>query len=117
MHQGDDIYQRTFNFSIKILAFSNKISSSLINKILLSQLVRSGCSIGANLREAKQSRTRKEFSNKFSIALQEAEETDYWLSIVSKIDLKMKQDCDKLLQECKEIKKILATIIIKSKKK
>ena len=116
MNKEYDIYKRTYQFSIDIINFVNILSNQKFTFTILDQLTRSACSIGANLREAKQSRTKKEFISTFGISLKEAEETCYWLSLIKDTNIQNKDKCVILLKECEEIVKILSTIIIKSKK-
>ena len=111
-----DIYDRTFRFAINTIKFTSCLNKTISTSILTNQIIRSACSIGANLREAKQARTKKEFISSFGIALKETEETIYWLEIIKELELTSADECDKLILESKEISKILATIILKSKK-
>ncbi len=79
-------------------------------------MLRSACSVGANLREAKRSRSKKEFISSFGISLKEAEETLYWLQLINETQLTKKDKYDKIKQECEEIVKILASIIQSSRR-
>ena len=112
-----DIYLRTFNFSLGILELSDSILKKRNGYILSNQLVRAGTSVGANLREAKQARSKSEFIAKLSISLQEAEEALYWLELTGKYLLIKSRNYDNLIGECIEIKKIISTIIQISKRK
>lgn len=79
--------------------------------ILSKQVLRSGTSIGANIKEGIQAQSRKDFLNKMNIALKEASETDYWLELL--IETKyIDTDASKyILAECKELNKMLASIV------
>lgn len=79
---------------------------------IASQLFRSWTSIGANIAEAKNSPSTKDFINKLHISLKEWDETLYRLEILEKW---FKEDIAKLKNECKEIIKILVTSIQKTK--
>ena len=84
------------------------------NWILLDQIIRSATSIGANIVEGGNSTSRKEFINYFQIALKSASETLYWLALLKEINTN-KEEIDKLIQECTEIKKLISTIILNTK--
>jgi four helix bundle protein len=78
-----------------------------VYRILSKQLLRSGTSIGANVREAQSAQSNKDFINKLEIALKEARETQYWLEILIESELVDRHKFQLLLQEANEIGKIL----------
>ncbi|OYD88598.1 four helix bundle protein [Nostoc sp. 'Peltigera membranacea cyanobiont' 213] len=78
-----------------------------VYRILSKQLLRSGTSIGANVREAQSAQSNRDFINKLEIALKEARETQYWLEILIESELVDRQKFQLLLQEANEIGKIL----------
>jgi four helix bundle protein len=81
--------------------------------VLANQLLRSGTSIGANIREAQNCESRADFIHKFKIAAKEAEETEYWL-LLCKHSEGYPSD-EQLLLSIKEIQKIVNKIINSSK--
>ena len=74
---------------------------------MASQLIKSGTSIGANTREAQRA-VRKDFKNKFGIALKEADETKYWLEI---LDATGREVPNEMMNKCEELIRILVSII------
>lgn len=72
-----DIYKRSYNFSCQLIKTVKTLPSDQISRIMISQLIRSGTSISANLYEAKYAATRKDFINKITISLKETRETLY----------------------------------------
>ena len=74
------IVDLTFNFSIKIIDFTEDLESKRKYN-MANQLFRSGTSIGANVREAHGAESKDDFRHKCKIAYKEAEETEYWLSL------------------------------------
>lgn len=112
-----DIYQRTFDFALKIIKLVDEMTNTVSTKVIMNQLLRSACSIGANLREGMRSRTKKEFVSSFGISLKEAEETLYWLNLLSKSQLTETTKYDIVIKECDEIIRVIATIIKNSKKR
>ncbi len=111
---------RTIKFSEEIILFANKLPKSNINNPLISQLVRSGTSIGANYCEANGASSQKDFKNKIYICKKEAKETKYWLQIISTSSPDHKEQCRKLWKEAQELTLIFSKIILtlegKSKK-
>lgn len=113
-----DITERTFDFAfrtIKLCRFLNE-KYSLESNILAKQLLRSATSIGANVEEAQAGQSRADFINKMAIALKEARETNYWLRLLRKSEIAPKEKLGEIIKESEEIKKILAAIIVSSKK-
>jgi four helix bundle protein len=81
------------------------------------QMLRSGTSIGANVREAISGVSKKDFIHKLNIALKEARETDYWLSLLVDSEYGDKTILNQLLQKCNELIKILNSIILTTKER
>lgn len=117
MHDKKDIGNRTYDFSLENIKLVSKMSSSLVNKILSNQLLRSSTSIGANIIEARSSSSRREFIKYYTISLRSANETIYWLSLIKDAKLVELQLLDNLLDECKQLAKILAASLIKLKER
>jgi four helix bundle protein len=76
------IKEKSFSFAIEIVALYKFLSSEKREFVLSKQLLRSGTSIGANIREAEHAQSKADFIHKLSIALKEANETDYWLDLL-----------------------------------
>jgi len=106
-----DLEERTLEFSKKVICFCKKLPNSKINFNLIDQVVRSSTSIGANYREANDSLGKKDFVNRLRIARKEAKETSYWLELIKYSD--GDKDVDWLIQETKELRNILSSIITK----
>lgn len=78
-----DLCRRTTLFSKSIIDFLKSIPENALTRPVLSQLIRSGTSIGANYHEADECNSKKDFINKINIAKKETKETKYWLEIIS----------------------------------
>lgn len=76
------IPERTFNFSVKIVELVAKLPRSSVGLAISNQMVRSGTSVGANVEEAQNSGSKKEFIHTMTIALKEARETRFWLRLI-----------------------------------
>lgn len=75
------------------------------------QLLRSGTSIGANVREGLYAQSRKDFISKLNIALKEAGETDYWLDVIQSAEYLTDQEYNSLKSDNNELIKLLISII------
>ena len=112
------IQDRTLSFAVRVVKLCKYLSEqSGVTRVLYKQLVRSGTSIGANIREAQSAQSERDFLHKLEIALKEARETEYWLILLVEADLIKEQRIKLLRQECEEIIKILVVITRKIKQK
>lgn len=100
------IYEKTLKFAKRIVKMSKYLQSEKNEFVLSKQILRSGTSIGANVSEAKYAQSTKDFLNKFTIALKEANETEYWLMLLEDEYLTGKE-VETLMVDLKEIIKIL----------
>lgn len=108
----NDLEERTTKFSKDIIAFLRQIKKDPITTPLISQLVRSATSIGANYCEANGASSRKDFKNKIYICKKECKETKYWLEIIADSVPETKLDCRKFWKEAQELTLIFSKIII-----
>lgn len=100
------IRNKSFQFAVEIVQFTRILKHNRDFE-LASQLLRSGTSIGANVREAQRGVSLKDFKNKFGIALKEADETKYWLELIAATS---EYKTDNLIAKCEELIKILVAI-------
>ena len=114
-HNNITIQERTKLFAIRsIKAYSRIINNKNFNDpgvILAKQFLRSSTSIGANCKEAISAQSRKDFINKYEIALKEARETEYWIEIFMTSEIIPKHLFSSLLQEIDGIIRTLVKII------
>ncbi len=108
------ILKLTFEFSILIIEFAEILESNR-RFVIANQILKSGTSIGANVREAQNAESKADFIHKIKIAIKEVEETEYWLELCHYS--KNYPDTDELQSKLKSIKLILAKIITTSKNK
>ncbi|MEA5574740.1 four helix bundle protein [Calothrix sp. UHCC 0171] len=112
------ITDRTKNFAIRIIKACIFLDEQPgVLRTLSKQLLRSGTSVGANVREAQSAQSDKDFLSKLEIALKEARETEYWLEILIESELVEKQKFESLLEEAHTIGKILVASTKKLKNK
>lgn len=105
-----DLEERTAKFGENIIKFLKILSYNDFNRPLVSQLIRSATSIGANYMEANQACSKKDFKNKIRISQKEANETKHWLRMIGVAEPNRTTECQKLSQEAHELTLIFAKI-------
>lgn len=110
-----DIRERTFKFGVGIVKLVIGLPKNTAGFAIGNQIIRSGTSIGANIEEAQNSGSRKEFIHSLTIALKEARETEYWLKVILDTELASKEKTEYFLGEINELIKILTVIIKRTK--
>jgi len=109
------IRNKSYQFSLEII----KVCELLENQksfVLSNQLLKCGTSIGANVRESQSAESKKDFIHKLSIALKESRETDYWLNLLKDSHKLTENILVPLINTNIELQKILAKILLSSKK-
>lgn len=110
-----DLEERTAKFGEDIIDFLKTIKIYEINRPLITQLVRSATSIGANYAEADGGVSKKDFRNKIGTCKKESKETKYWLRMIAKANPDRAEDCRKLWKESHELSLIFSKIFSSSK--
>lgn len=105
------IKEKTMQFAIRIVNLYKFLTENKKEFVLSKQLLRSGTSIGANVREAEHAQSRADFINKMSIALKEANETEYWLELLVQTHYIDQKQFDSINNDSIEINKILISIL------
>ncbi|EKQ56533.1 MULTISPECIES: four helix bundle protein [unclassified Clostridium] len=105
------IKDKSFEFSLEVIKLYVYLNSIKNEFVLSKQLLRSGTSIGANVREGLKGQSRRDFLSKMSIALKEAEETEYWLELLILSNYLEHEQEKQLLENCRELCKILSSIV------
>jgi len=108
------IVKLTFQFALEIVRYCEDLE--LTKKfVIANQLLKSGTSIGANIREAQNAESKADFIHKFKIAAKEIEETTYWLELCKYSE--NYPNTDELIEQINNISRIVNKIIITSKQK
>lgn len=117
-NEKQDLPERTINYALRIIHLYAAIPKNAISEIIGKQFLRSGTSVGANYREARRARSTAEFVSKLGIALQELEETSYWLELLAKSKVVPANRLSNLRKETNELIAIFvsSTNTAKSKK-
>lgn len=106
---------KSYAFAIKIVKLSQSLVSEKKEFVLSKQVLRSGTSIGALIRESEFAASKADFINKLTVSLKEANETEYWLMLLHDTDFLSNKEFLLLQSECKELIAMLVSSIKTSK--
>ena len=109
------ISHRCFYFSKRVIDFIKECKYDRIYYSMFDQLLRSATSIGANVVEGRSGSSKKDWKNFYNIALKSANETKYWLCLISETLEVAKTKINELIKEADELSKIIASIIINAR--
>ncbi len=107
---GYDLEARTRKFSKEIIKFLRTVLKDEISKSIVSQLIRSSTSVGANYCEANGASSKKDFKNKIYICRKEIQETKYWIKMMAESNPERKEELRRLWQEAHELTLIFGKI-------
>ena len=110
MQNKNAIEEKSFDFAVKIVKLYQYITNDKKEFALSKQLLRSGTSIGANVAEAERAQSQADFFAKMSIALKEANETDYWLRLLYKTEYLNENEYNSISKNINEIIALLVSI-------
>ena len=109
MNEKKDIPERTKAFALRIVRLYSSLPKTTESQVMGKQLLRSGTSVGAHVREGKRSRSDAELVSKIEGALQELEETTYWLELLQETEIVKAVMLSDLLKEADALTAILVT--------
>ena len=112
-----DLEERTAKYGESIIKFCRKLKPDILSKPIISQLIRSSTSVGANYMEANGASSRKDFQNKIYIAKKEAQETKHWLRMLATCFPNEKEEIKLLWKEAQELTLIFQRITTTLKEK
>lgn len=107
------LQEKSKAFALDIIKVCNEIMRSKRESVLTNQLIRSGTSVGANIREAMYAHGKADFIAKLHIALKECSESEYWLELLIESGY---YDNSAILKQCTEVKRLLIASINTAKK-
>jgi four helix bundle protein len=110
-----DLSDRTARFGENVIKFARTIVRDPVTDPLLSQLVRSGTSVGANYMEADGAQSKRDFRYKIAISKKESQETMHWLRMMATASNSAREECRKFWQEAHELTLIFGAILKKAK--
>lgn len=105
------IVDKSKDFALKIISLYKYLIADKKEYVLSKQLLRSGTSIGANVREAIRGQSKADFYSKMSISLKEASETEYWLELLYESQYIDRLQYDSIYPDCQELIRILVAIV------
>jgi four helix bundle protein len=112
-----DLKVRTKKLALRVIRLYSALPNSTPAQVIGKQLLRSGTSVGAQYRESIRGRSTAEFVSKVESALQELEETGYWLELLAEAEIVPPSRLDDLRQEVDELTAILTTCAKKAKQR
>ena len=101
---------KSFNFALRCVKLYKYLSTTRKEYVLSKQLLRSGTSVGANVKEAIRGQSKADFHAKMCIALKEISESEYWLELLYQSEYITASEFTSLHSDCKELLKMLTSI-------
>ena len=108
---------KSFEYALRVIKLSSFLRKEKGEYMLGKQILRSGTSVGANIREGYYAQSDADFISKMSIARNEAAETEYWLELSWASDYITKIQFESLFADCEELMKLLTSTIKTMKSK
>lgn len=108
---NEQLKNRTKQFSLSILNLIDKMPNTTSTRVVVNQIAKSATSVGANYRAACRARSDKEFVAKMNIVLEEADESQFWLEIISKMKWINQSELDGLQKEANELVAIFVSTL------
>jgi len=103
------LQQKSYDFAVRVVHLYAYLRDVKHEYTLSKQLLRSGTSVGANLREAKRGQSRADFAAKLSIALKEADESLFWIELLKEAGLLTNDEFNSMYSDCEELVKMLVS--------
>ena len=107
---------KSYAFALRVVKLYKYLAFETKEFVLSKQILKSGTSIGANVVEGNRGQSKSDFVHKLSIALKEADETEYWLNLLRDGDFITAVQADSLLADCLDLQKMLVASIKTAKK-
>jgi len=108
---------KSYAFAIRVVKLSQYLQDKKKEFVLSKQIIRSGTAVGALIREAEYGQSKTDFIHKLSIALKEANETEYWICILYDTGYIKQKEFESISADCKELLKLLIASIKTTKER
>jgi len=115
MSMDSVLAKKSYVFALDVVKTYKKVSTEKREFVLCKQFLRSGTSIGANIREAIGAQSKADFIAKLSIAHKETLETDYWICLLRDSDYLENERAMDLIQQAEELRRIIVSTLLTSK--
>lgn len=109
------VMDKSYAFALRMIKMYKYLNETQREFILSKQSLRSGTAVGALIKESEHAQSKADFINKMSIALKEANETEYWLMLLKDSEYITEESFQSVIADCRELIKILVSIIKTSK--
>jgi four helix bundle protein len=113
--KNNTVMDKSYAFALRIIKSYKYLCTEKKEFVLSKQLLRSGTSIGALIKEAEHAQSRADFINKMSVALKEANETEYWLMLLHDSEYLDEKVYSSIVEDCKELIRLLVSIVKSTK--
>jgi four helix bundle protein len=113
---GNAIKDKSFAFAVRIVNLYKLLVGQRKEFVMSKQLLRSGTSVGANVREAINAESRADFIHKLAIAQKECDESLYWIELLKETNYINSVEFNSINKDATEILKIIRSIILSSKR-
>ncbi len=114
-NKPNPLKEKSFQFALNIIKLYKYLTEEKKEFIMSKQLLRSGTSIGANIREGQNAQSKPDFIHKFSIAQKECDESLYWLELLYQSQFIEKIEFTKIHSDATELLKMLRSSILTTK--
>jgi four helix bundle protein len=113
--KNNPLKDKSYQFAIRIVKLSQFLQQDKKEFVLSKQILRSGTAIGALIREAEFGQSKADFTSKMSISLKEANETEYWISLLKDTEFISENQFMSMQSDCKELIAMLVSTVKTSK--
>lgn len=107
---AEELSERLMEFALRVAKMTRALPADVAARNAAGQVIRSSSSTAANYRASQRGKSRKDFINKVKIAVEEADESAFWLEYIERLEIIPAQKLVSLRKEAEEIVKILAAI-------
>ena len=115
MKKNNVVMSKSYAFALRIIKLYKYLVAEKNEYVLTKQLLRSGTSIGALIREGEHAQSKADFLNKMNVALKEANETQYWIELMRDSEYLSTTESLSILEDISELIRLLASIVISTK--
>jgi four helix bundle protein len=115
MKKDNAVLDKSFRFAVRSIRLYQHLKDKRKEFILSKQMLRSGTSIGANVREGNNAESKADFIHKLGVAQKETDETMYWLELLKETDYLTVNEFDSIYQDANELLKLIRSIILTAK--
>ena len=115
MDEQEDLARRTRRFALAVVRLYGSLPRSTVSHVLGRQMLESGTSVGAHYREARRAKSNADFVSKIEGALQELDETGYWLELIQEARITKAEAVQSLVAEANELIAIFVSVVLKVK--